>query len=206
MRPRLLDLFCGALGVECTHGIDHVRALRNRLHFTAEDAAVLFDGMFQPISVGRSEDASVSSLRDGLRNHWGRGRQQAALFSGVCQESQREARVGMAGRASGDDAEVSRDPGGEESGDMARKESIRTGADHRDAGRSVRRLRCGKPRMAARRLHRDDQGIPLQAPASPCICPNPYGPVPHPVREPSLRADPHGTDRRDFYYAVGKVR
>jgi hypothetical protein len=201
-RPRLLDLFCGAVALHYRYG-NRLRGMRRDRARTAVYQAVLLQSLLSPCRSRLSEVADLSTLRCRIPGGDTRRRQPAALLQAMREESQREDRPRLANRSSRVVQGLSSESTGEESGLQPQAVVDEPGTNHRAARWSLCGLRSIKSSLAPRRLHSDrtQQSISASAPLQVRL--RAPGTLPHPLCESPLRIDPDGTDRRDRDHAIG---
>lgn len=165
-RPRLLDLFCGADALHWSSDNGHLSALRDGIRVAAQDSEVLFPSVFQPLCMGRHQDSSVSSLREGLpcQRYW--RCQPSALLTSVRQEPQRQNHQGMDGSAPRGDEALQRESGGKESRRLENQGSSTAFAFDRSIGRLLHRVRSQQSLVASCRLHPDSAWVEVSTPSA----------------------------------------
>src|SRR5665213_428098 len=164
MKPRLLDLFCGAGALNWSNDNSDVPALRRGVRVPAQDAEVLLAGLFQSSRLGGHEDAPMPTLRQGVPGVRDRRRQSSALFQGMCQEPRGQDGEHLAGRAPRDADDLPQESTNQ--GPWLRAETVAgpQGKDSRPTGRRMRRVWGNEPLLAARRLHPYGTGSDVPTP------------------------------------------
>lgn len=203
MKPRLLDLFCGAHNiVELVHDYSDVSTLWKPLQSAAQDTQILLSHLRQPLGVEGPEDAAVSPLRPGVFGEWCWGRQQAALLEAVCQDPQRQKNTHLASGAS-------RGVQGLQAQPARKRPGLREKAVAKAAWANLglaRWMLCGvwdlESSLATRRLHSDWEGKSLSPSPSLSLRFRQQASLPPSMCEPSLRADAYGSHRRNRYYPI----
>lgn len=202
VKPRMVDLFCKADGLKYRHGHGRMPALRGHFRDPAADSQILLTFLLQSLGLEGCQGASVPPLRQGLPCHRCWGREPAALLQGVRQESQCQAGPCVAGGTSGDQEGLPGEPAGQGRRRRAQAVASETRAHTRTARRPMCRVWRVEPSLASRRLHPDwaEQSV-SPSPALQVRIREP-APLPGTLRQPSLRADPHGSDRGDRHNPV----
>jgi len=201
-RPKLLDLFCGAVVLNWSNDNNHLSPLRDRVRIAAADQEVLLSGLLEPRHLGGHEDSSVSSLRQGLPSVWRWRCQPAALLKRVRQESCSQDDKGLDGRTTRGDEAVQRQSCGERSDSVDAEARARTVEDPRASRISVCRLWRHEPTLVACRLHRRIERTPVPPSSASCLRPNTSNRVPSALCESPLRADLERSHRRNRHHSV----
>ena len=209
MKPRLLDLFCGATerpnqSIRCKCEDDLLRVLRLRGGGGAQDQEVLFVSLRSAQGQGLAKATGLPALRNGVRGSGSIRCESTALLKGLRQEPQRTSRLNLASRAPRCLASLRRDAQSEEPSSLAREVAEGALGDHRSPRGWMRCLRCVQPGVASCRLHSHAAGREVQAPTPCCLRPAELEPVSPALCQPPLRDHPDGADRGQRHHPVAR--